>query len=158
MRQEAKMRAAIAIATVLHLPCWAMAEGLAVFPVKLLDTSQEAADQRESHERRLLLLRQVLGTELDDSIMIDPAALQSCAPQTVDCLMSVAARQGADRALFIVAQKTSTLILQLFANLADVESQSLITSHNLNFRGDNDEAWRRAGIFLARQLRDDLAR
>jgi len=29
----------------------------------------------------------------------------------------------------------------------------MVVHKELNFRGDNDEAWRRAGRFLARQLR-----
>ena len=69
-------------------------------------------------------------------------------------VIATTAATGADRALFIVAQKTSTLILQLFVNLVDTRTGELIDSRNLNFRGDNDEAWRRAGVFLAGQIRD----
>lgn len=151
------MRSLPALVILLHLPCWAMAEGVAIFPVKLLDTSHEATDQAALHAKRLLLTQQILGSELEGAVLLTSADLDGCAPQTVTCLLQVAADHGADKALFIVAQKTSTLILQLFANLADVESESMIASHNLNFRGDNDEAWRRAGTFLARQLRDDIA-
>jgi hypothetical protein len=151
------MRSRLALAILLNLPCWAMAEGVAIFPVKLLDTSHEATDQAGLHERRLVLTQQILGSELDGTVLLTPADLERCTPQTVSCLLQVAADHGADKALFIVAQKTSTLILQLFASLADVESESMIASQNLSFRGDNDEAWRRAGIFLARQLRDDIA-
>lgn len=60
----------------------------------------------------------------------------------------------ADQGLFIVVQKSSTLILQAFASLVDVPTGKLILHKEMSFRGDNDEAWRRAGRFMAGQLRE----
>ncbi|MGR3402472.1 DUF2380 domain-containing protein, partial [Paracoccus sp. (in: a-proteobacteria)] len=111
-------------------------------------------DQGAAHEARLLLLADVLKAETKGAILLDAAAIADCQPQTTACLLDKARATGADRALFVVVQKTSTLILQIFANLVDVGTGDLIVSRNLNFRGDNDESWRRAARFLARQLRD----
>ena len=68
--------------------------------------------------------------------------------------MAMLRKDEADQGLFIVVQKSSTLILQAFASLVDVPTGRLVLHKELSFRGDNDEAWRRAGHFMAAQLRD----
>ncbi|MCF3973087.1 DUF2380 domain-containing protein [Paracoccus salsus] len=136
------------------LPIPALAEQTAILPIKFLDTSGEARDQQDQHQRRLDILAGTLRDELGNAVLIDAASTATCQPQTTDCLLALGRDAGGDRTLFVVAQKTSTLILQLFANLVDTESGTLIRSRNLNFRGDNDDAWRRAGRFLAGQMRD----
>lgn len=135
------------------MPLSAPAETVAILPVKLLDTSGEIRDQQRDHARRMTILADAMRAELGDSVMIPPEALAACRPQTSECLLDLAAGAGGDRALFVVAQKTSTLILQLFANLVDLGDNRVILSREMNFRGDNDEAWRRAGRFLGRQMR-----
>ena len=136
------------------LPWSAVADVVAIFPVKMLDTSGEARDQRAEHDCRMGIVAQAVAAELDGAVIIDAATAAACQPETTECLLALARDRGADRALFIVAQKTSTLILQIFANLADTGDGRLILNRDLNFRGDNDEAWRRAGRFLGRQMRD----
>lgn len=145
----------LAIAVILAmLPLTAGARQVAILPVKLLDTSHEAQDQQIAHERRLMLLATVLQEELGDAILITPQSVaETCQPETTDCLLALSRDTGSEQALLIVAQKTSTLILQLFVNLVDTGSGTVTLSRNLNFRGDNDEAWQRAGRFLARQIR-----
>ena len=134
---------------------WSVQGGpVKILPVKLLDTSHEAKDQAPDHVRRLDLLADVLAEELPGILLGREAVAQACPRETTDCLMALLRQDGAERGLFIVVQKSSTLILQIFASLVEVESGRLITHEELNFRGDNDESWRRAGQFLARQLRD----
>lgn len=147
------MRQAIFAGFAAVLPLSASAEGIAIFPVKLLDTSKETRDQTAEHERRLNILAEILQSELDGAALIGKQAIAGCQPETTECLMLLARETEAERAVFVVVQKTSTLILQIFANLVDVETGELIASRDLNFRGDNDEAWRRAGRFLAEQMR-----
>lgn len=147
------MRLIIFAVLALLLPMATTADGVAIFPVKLLDTSKEARDQTAEHERRLGILSEVLQGELDGAVTITGETLAECQPETTECLLELARDTGSDQAVFVVVQKTSTLILQVFANLVDVETGELIASRDLNFRGDNDEAWRRAGRFLAKQLR-----
>lgn len=146
------MRHAVLACLLLFAAAPALAQ-TAILPVKLLDTSGEARDQRADHDRRLALLAQTLQDGLPGiAIGADQAA--ACQPETTECLLDLAQAAGADRALFIVAHKTSTLILQLFVTLVDAESGRLILSRNLSFRGDTDDSWLRAGRFLAGQLRD----
>ena len=148
------MRNVIAAVLLAALPATPGAQQVGILPVKLLDTSREARDQQQDHQRRMDILAETLLSEIDDASLIGADVVATCSPETTECLLGLARDSGDDQALFIVAQKTSTLILQLFANLVDTESGDLILSRNLNFRGDNDDAWRRAGRFLARQMRE----
>lgn len=134
----------------LAAPVWS--DGIAIFPVKLLDTSHEARDQQADHARRLDLFGRTLADHLPDAYLIAPQALTICQPQRTDCLLTIARDGGANEAVFVVIQKTSTLILQVFANRVDLAFGNLSDSRNLNFRGDTDEAWDRAARFLADQL------
>lgn len=137
------------------IPLAAAGQPTAILPVKLLDTSHEARDQRADHDRRLALMVRVITAELGDTVVIMPEEVATCQPETTECLLALARDKGADQALFVVTQKTSTLILQMFANLVDVRTGALILSRDLNFRGDNDDSWRRAARFLARDIRPD---
>lgn len=141
------------LALALLLPGAALAEGLLIAPVKLLDTSHEARDQSAEHARRQALLADVLAGELQASLLPADAVAGACPRETADCLVTLMQDRGAERGLFIVVQKSSTLILQIFASVVDLRAGKLVTHRELNFRGDNDESWRRAGVFLARQLR-----
>lgn len=144
---------ALALALLL-LPLALWAGPLVVLPVKLLDTSHEARDQTREHDRRLNLLAEVLAADLQGRTMSRDEVAAGCPQETADCLISLLRQGGAERGLFVVVQKSSTLILQVFASLVDVRGESLIRHKEINFRGDNDEAWLRAGHFLADQLRD----
>lgn len=137
----------------LLLPVPSSAQDVAILPIKLLDTSGEVRDQRAEHDRRLVLLADSISSELGNAPRVSAEIAATCQPETTACLLSLARDQNAEQALFIVVQKTSTLILQIFANLVDTESGQIVLSRNLSFRGDNDEAWHRAGRFLARQIR-----
>jgi len=143
----------LTFAVCLWLPCFALAEPLMILPVKLLDTSHEAEDQAGDHARRLDLLSGVLSEELSGVTLSREEVAAACPRETTDCLLGLLKDRGAERGLFIVVQKTSTLILQIFASVVDVGEERMVVHKELNFRGDNDEAWRRAGRFLARQLR-----
>lgn len=138
----------------LFLPLSAQAGPLVIVPVKLLDTSHEAQDQSGAHARRLDLLAEVLAGDMQGEVLGRDEVAAACPRETADCLIGLLRRKGAERGLFVVVQKSSTLILQIFASLVDLRDESLIRHRELNFRGDNDEAWRRAGHFLAGQLRD----
>jgi hypothetical protein len=137
------------------------AETLVVMPVKLLDTSQEADDQRAAHERRLAMVGAALAADLrggtfETTLLADPAAIEATCPRptAAACLIGFARDLGGDKALFTVVQKTSTLILQVFAHVVDTGTTALVASRDLNFRGDTDEAWMRMEGFLAEQLAD----
>ncbi|SDL08295.1 DUF2380 domain-containing protein [Paracoccus chinensis] len=134
------------------LPMPLMAQDLAIAPVKMLDTSREARDQQSDHDRRLALMEGILADELSGTLVSREEISAACPRETTECLVAALRERGAERGLFIVVQKASTLILQAFASLVDLEGERLVTHTELSFRGDNDEAWRKAAHFLAGKL------
>lgn len=133
---------------------------LAILPLKLLDTSGEPIDQGPEHARRLAAMARGLAEDLDAgqgyrTLLITSETLRArCPDERPDCLLAVAREAGASRVFVGVVHKSSTLILQLFARVADARTGRAVLTRDLNFRGDTDEAWRRAGVFLAGQIRE----
>jgi hypothetical protein len=140
----------------------ARAAALVVLPIKLLDTSGEPTDQASQHAGRLIGMAEGLATDLTHSglyraTVISADQLQNgCPAESVPCLLKFAQAQGADAIFIGVVHKSSTLIMQLWARLVDARTGRDLLTRDLNFRGDNDEAWRRAEIFLAEQIRDGM--
>lgn len=129
-----------------------LAQDTAVLPVKLLDTSYEAQDQQGDHSRRLDMMADTLARALSAERIAPGDVAAACPRETTDCLVTLLRDRDADRGLFVVVQKTSTLILQVFADLVDVRDEKLVRHAELSFRGDNDESWQRAADFLVGQL------
>lgn len=133
---------------------------LAILPLKLLDTSGEPIDQGPEHARRLAAMARGLAEDLNAggdyrTLLITSETLRArCPDERPDCLLAVAREAGASRVFVGVVHKSSTLILQLFARVADARTGRAALTRDLNFRGDTDEAWRRAGVFLAGQIRE----
>jgi len=160
------MRAATGIGLVLAAAVLAgggavRVDTLAVMPVKLLDTSQEVRDQRAEHARRLATVGAALAADMKGTgpwaatVLVAPAAIAAACPrETAACLIAAARAAGADQALFTVVQKSSTLIMQVFAHVVDVHDNALVVSRDLNFRGDTDESWTKMEAFLAHTLAD----
>ena len=111
------------------------------------------ADEETDASRRLALLAAELAAKMPGTLVASDAVAAACPQESAECLVGMLQGQGAEQGLFVVVQKSSTLILQAFASLVDVKSGQLILHKELSFRGDNDEAWRRAGGFMADQLR-----
>ena len=133
----------------------AMAETVAIFPVKLLDTSFEPRDQEGEHAARQQMMAEILasGMEGETTILTTDEVAQTCAPETVDCLLQVARDAGADHALFVGVQKVSSLIIEMNVALVDAADGATVQTGELNFRGDNDNSWRRAAEYVSDQLR-----
>lgn len=156
---DAATRLVVLLAAALAGPASARADTLAVMPVKLLDTSQEARDQSADHERRLAMVGAALADDMKGAgpttatILVPPETVTAACPrETAACLIEVARAAGADRALFTVVQKSSTLIMQVFAHVVDVRDDTLVASRDLTFRGDTDESWMKMESFLAHTL------
>jgi len=138
------------------------ASSLVVLPIKLLDTSGEPTDQASQHAEWRIGMAEGLATDLTHSGLYRATVISadqlrnSCPSESVPCLLKFAQAQGADAIFIGVVHKSSTLIMQLWARLVDARTGSDIYTRDLNFRGDNDEAWRRAEIFLAEQIRDGM--
>ncbi|SFV13817.1 Protein of unknown function [Methylobacterium sp. 174MFSha1.1] len=133
---------------------------LAVLPIKLLDTSGEPGDQTGQHDRRLERPAHDLAGDLTRASLYRATILsaedlqQDCPAGEAACLLDAARRQGAELVFIGVVHKSSTLILQIWARLADARTGQEVFSRDLNFRGDTDEAWQRAEAFLVSQIRD----
>ncbi|WP_020179266.1 DUF2380 domain-containing protein [Methylopila sp. M107] len=159
-----RLRAAVATAAFVAAVAAQAAEppprAIAVFPIKLLDTSAEPADQRSAHDQRLVAMAANLARDLGApdafgaSVVIRASEVSAACPtETPDCLAALAKQKGARYALFAVVHKSSTLIMQLFARVISLDDGRAALTRDLNFRGDTDESWRRAEDFLAAQIK-----
>lgn len=133
---------------------------LVVLPIKLLDTSNEPTDQASQHAKRLVDFADHLAGDLTRSGLYRASVItadrlrQDCRSEETACLLKVAQAHGAETIFVGVVHKSSTLIMQLWARIVDARTGRDIYSRDLNFRGDTDEAWRRAETFLMSQIRD----
>jgi hypothetical protein len=127
-----------------------------------LDTSGEPADQTAVHQRRLesfmAALRRDVGTDARLRL-VSPACGASCPPADAPpaVRLQMAAEAGAGVVITGGVQKLSTLVQWARASAIEVGSNRVLFDKIFTFRGDSDEAWERAEIFVSRQARDALA-
>jgi hypothetical protein len=107
------------------------------------DTSAEPADQSAAHERRLRAFMVALRRD----IAADPR--YRLAPSLQD---------GAAFKVIGGIQKTSTLVQWAKVAVIDVGARKVVMDKLYTFRGDNDESWERAEIFVSREVMAALAR
>lgn len=162
------LRDAAGDAVAIFLVCLAMlipAQAAAAAPVPIAfagfgfsDSSGEAQDQHAVHAARLRRLQEDVAAGLAKSGKFRVIAL-SC--KTEDCgatdteaadLAAEAKSAGADLLLIGGIHKMSSLIMWMKVDAVDVKSGKTVLDKLITFRGDNDEAWTRAGEFLLRQL------
>lgn len=106
------------------------------------DTSAEPADQTAAHERRL----QAFMAALRRDIAADPR--HQLAPSV---------QEGAAFKVIGGIQKTSTLVQWAKVAVIDVGARKVVMDKLYTFRGDNDESWERAEIFVSREVMEALA-
>ena len=106
------------------------------------DTSAEPVDQSAAHERRL----QAFMVALRRDIAADPR--YRLAPSV---------QEGAAFKVIGGIQKTSTLVQWAKVAVIDVGARKLVMDKLYTFRGDNDEAWQRAEMFVSREVMVALA-
>jgi hypothetical protein len=106
------------------------------------DTSAEPADQSAAHERRL----QAFMVALRRDIGADPR--YRLAPSV---------QEGAAFKVIGGIQKTSTLVQWAKVAVIDVGAKKVVMDKVYTFRGDNDESWERAEIFVSREVMAALA-
>lgn len=135
---------------------------LVILPIKLLDTSGEPTDQAPQHAERLVRLGNNLAADLSRPGLYHATVLpadhlrRACPAEDIPCLLQAARARGAELIFIGVVHKSSTLILQLWARVVDARTGREIFSRDLNFRGDTDAAWQRAGAFLMAQIRTGI--
>jgi hypothetical protein len=133
---------------------------LAVAEIQYVDTSGEAIDQSADHQRRLRAFEASLRTDLTASGKLRNVVLD-CPPNAcsvgdidADQLIGKAQAAGADFLLISSFHKMSTLVQWAKFDMIDVKARNLMFDRLITFRGDNDEAWRRAETFIVRDIRD----
>ncbi|MDF0583263.1 DUF3280 domain-containing protein [Bradyrhizobium yuanmingense] len=111
--------------------------GVAMDDFSYTDTSGEPTDQTAAHERRLAAFMAALRKDIE-------------AGQRYRLV-----RTAQDGAVFKVVggiQKTSTLVQWAKVAVIDVGAKTLVLDKLYSFRGDNDEAWERAQMFVSREV------
>ncbi|MBR0703297.1 DUF2380 domain-containing protein [Bradyrhizobium diazoefficiens] len=128
------------------LPCApAAAEatiGVAMDDFSYTDTSAEPANQTAAHERRLSAFMAALRRDIGEGGRYRLVA---------------SAQDGAAFKVIGGIQKTSTLVQWAKIAVIDVGAKKLVMDKLYTFRGDNDESWERAEIFVSREVMAALA-
>ena len=134
--------------------------GLAVAEIDYDDTSGEVIDQSADHRRRLRAFEASLRSDLTASGKLRSVVLDcppnACSVGDIDAnqLIGKAQAAGADFLLISAFHKVSTLVQWAKFDMIDVKAQKLSFERLVSFRGDNDEAWRRAEAFIVRDIMD----
>ncbi|MET4388988.1 hypothetical protein ABIB73_004753 [Bradyrhizobium sp. F1.4.3] len=121
-----------------HAPAGAEpAIGVAMDDFSYTDTSAEPANQTAAHERRLSAFMAALRRDID-------------ADRRYRLVRSI--QDGAAFKVIGGIQKTSTLVQWAKVAVIDVGAKKVVMDKLYTFRGDNDESWERAEIFVSREV------
>ena len=129
------------------LPCSpAAAEpaiGVAMADFSYTDTSAEPTNQTAAHERRLSAFMAALRRDIGEGgrYRLVPSAQDGAAFKVIGGI-----------------QKTSTLVQWAKVAVIDVDARKVVMDKLYTFRGDNDESWERAEIFVSREVMAALGR
>jgi hypothetical protein len=113
------------------------AVGVAMDDFSYTDTSAEPANQTAAHERRLAAFMAALRQDIagDRRYRLVPSAQDGAAFKVIGGI-----------------QKTSTLVQWAKVAVIDVGARKVVMDKLYTFRGDNDESWERAEIFVSREI------
>jgi len=131
------------------------AASIAVIDFNYVDTSGEPRDQQAEHAARLAAFMAALKRDLVAAghfRLVAPAcgaAPCSVADTTEQDLLQAARRAGADFVLIGGVRKMSTLVQWAKVEVVQVRSERIVLDKLFTFRGDTDEAWKRAEAFIA---------
>ena len=116
--------------------------GVAMDDFSYTDTSAEPANQTAAHERRLAAFMAALRRDIGEGgrYRLAPSAQDGAAFKVIGGI-----------------QKTSTLVQWAKVAVIDVGAKKLVMDKLYTFRGDNDESWERAEIFVSREVMAALA-
>ncbi|MGY4504269.1 hypothetical protein ACVWYH_008226 [Bradyrhizobium sp. GM24.11] len=113
------------------------AVGIAMDDFSYTDTSAEPTNQTAAHERRLSAFMAALRRDIgaDRRYRLVPSAQDGAAFKVIGGI-----------------QKTSTLVQWAKVAVIDVGAKKVVMDKLYTFRGDNDESWQRAEIFVSREI------
>ena len=158
--------AALSVAAVL---LFSMRPGLSATPLTIavadfdyVDTSGEVRDQSKEHQARVAhfaeLLRTTLGAQGVFHVLPLECAEPPCTPVNMQPAKFIDAsrRSGARFVIYGGIHKVSTLVQWGDVQLLDLEADKVLFRQNVTFRGDTDEAYRRAAAFVGESVRDAM--
>ncbi len=131
---------------------------LAIAEFDFSDTSEEVTDQSREHAARLQLfgstLQSVLSTNNSIEIVQLTCPAGECTGRTagLKALSQRAKDAGARYLLIGEIKKMSTLVGQVKFAVLDLTTSKSVCDRFLSYRGDSDEAWRRAAVFAANDI------
>ena len=143
MHVSRSILAAVLLLVLPHAPAAAEAAiGVAMEDFSYTDTSGEPTNQIAAHERRLQAFMAALRRDIGEGgrYRLVPSAQDGAAFKVIGGI-----------------QKTSTLVQWAKVAVIDVGAKRLVMDKLYSFRGDNDEAWERAEIFVSREVMAALA-
>ncbi len=129
--------------------------GIAIVDFDYVDTSGESRDQRREHEIRLLNFMSALRRDLVAhgqfrllTIAVDPSRLSD----SLSNPLAAARDAGADILLIGGIHKMSTLVQWAKVQAVQLATGQIVFEKLYTFRGDTDEAWRRAEHFISADI------
>ncbi|MFB6419852.1 MULTISPECIES: DUF3280 domain-containing protein [Bradyrhizobium] len=138
MHRSGLFLSAFLVFVLAHAPVHAGAAiGVAMDDFSYTDTSGEPTNQTAAHDRRLAAFMAALRRDIGDG------GRYRLVPSTQD---------GAAFKIIGGIQKTSTLVQWAKVAVIDVGAKKLVMDKLYSFRGDSDEAWERAEMFLSREI------
>ena len=135
---------------------------VAIIDFTYIDTAGEPTNQVDVHRKHLQAFMTALRAdfERDATVHLLPS---SCPPLCADDgqrpadLLRSAAKAGAKILVTGGIQKLSTLVQWVKVTAFDVDATRLVFDKLFTFRGDSDEAWQRAEVFVSQEVRAALA-
>jgi len=143
-------------------PLYAVPLTIAVADFDFVDTSGEARDQSAEHRARVAtfaeLVRENLSAQGDTSVLAFECPQHPCTPISMgsDDFIAAARRPGARFIVYGGIHKMSTLVQNGVVEVLDLQDEKLLLKRAVSFRGDNDEAYRRAAAFVADTVREAM--
>jgi hypothetical protein len=132
---------------------------LAAFSYK--DTSGEVRDQTAEHHAKLEMFTRVLRENVENGGKFAIVEIQC---QRADCavedgvappaLAESAAKAGARYLVVGGVQKLSTLVQWARVGVLDLKNRKAVLDRLYTFRGDTEDAWRHAALFVARHVNE----
>jgi len=135
---------------------------IAVADFDYTDTSGEVNDQSAAHRARVAqfadLVRENLSAQGDYQVLTLDCPEHPCTPINMrpDNFIAAARQSGARFVVYGGIRKMSTLVQWGDFELLDLQGEKLLLQRTVSFRGDNDEAFRRAAAFVGDTLREAM--
>ncbi|VTZ28304.1 conserved exported hypothetical protein [Methylocella tundrae] len=132
---------------------------VAVAEFSYVDTSGEERDQRADHAARIAAFSETLRASLTDggSRVVAPLTCREVPCSTPESLIESARQARARILIYGGIHKMSTLVQWEQLNVVDVDDGKPVLTRLLTFRGDNDEAWRKAALYTANLVNEMIS-